>query len=180
MNPGSSRSHCIFSLVIESFHQDSEGQTYYKMGKLNLVDLAGSERQKKTMSSGERLEEAKSINLSLSALGNVIKALVNDKATHIPFRDSKLTKLLQDSRNSVNLTVECIIFCFIWTYQLVLTRGVTKLYYNFFLCDFQKSYASRAKNIKNKPHVNENPKDALICKMKEELEKVGTAIATSK
>ena len=60
-------------------------------GKLNLVDLAGSERQKKTHAEGARMEEAKAINLSLSALGNVIKALASN-SSHIPFRDSKLTR----------------------------------------------------------------------------------------
>lgn len=65
------------------------------VGKLNLVDLAGSERQTKTGATGERLKEATKINLSLSALGNVISALVDGKAKHIPYRDSKLTRLLQ-------------------------------------------------------------------------------------
>lgn len=64
-------------------------------GKLNLVDLAGSERQTKTGATGDRLKEATKINLSLSALGNVISALVDGKAKHIPYRDSKLTRLLQ-------------------------------------------------------------------------------------
>jgi len=64
---------------------------------LNLVDLAGSERQSKTQAVGVRLDEAKNINLSLSALGNVIKALVDGAHHHIPYRDSKLTRLLQDS-----------------------------------------------------------------------------------
>lgn len=65
------------------------------LGKLNLVDLAGSERQTKTGAIGDRLKEATKINLSLSALGNVISALVDGKAKHIPYRDSKLTRLLQ-------------------------------------------------------------------------------------
>lgn len=65
------------------------------MGKLNLVDLAGSERQSKTGATGDRLKEATKINLSLSALGNVISALVDGKSKHIPYRDSKLTRLLQ-------------------------------------------------------------------------------------
>lgn len=67
-------------------------------GKLNLVDLAGSERASKTGASGERLKEGCKINLSLSALGNVISALVDakGKGKHIPYRDSKLTRLLQD------------------------------------------------------------------------------------
>jgi hypothetical protein len=66
-------------------------------GKLTLVDLAGSERMKKTGAKGTRQKEAKAINLSLSALGNVVHALTDERSTHIPFRDSKLTRLLQDS-----------------------------------------------------------------------------------
>jgi kinesin family protein 3/17 len=65
-----------------------------------------SERQKKTGAGGERLDEAKAINLSLSALGNVIKALVSGKAKHVPFRDSKLTRLLQDSLGGNTKTVQ--------------------------------------------------------------------------
>ena len=74
------------------------------MGKLNLVDLAGSERQSKTKAEGVRLKEATKINLSLSALGNVIKALVSGSG-HVPFRDSKLTRLLQDSLGGNTKTV---------------------------------------------------------------------------
>lgn len=66
-----------------------------RVGKLNLVDLAGSERQAKTGATGERLKEASRINLSLSALGNVISALTDAAASHVPYRDSKLTRLLQ-------------------------------------------------------------------------------------
>ena len=68
-----------------------------RVGKLNLVDLAGSERQSKTGATGDRLKEATKINLSLSALGNVISALVDSKSGHTPYRDSKLTRLLQAS-----------------------------------------------------------------------------------
>ena len=71
------------------------GDQHIRKGKLNLVDLAGSERQSKTKAAGDRLKEATKINLSLSALGNVISALVDGKTTHIPYRDSKLTRLLQ-------------------------------------------------------------------------------------
>lgn len=68
---------------------------HVRVGKLNLVDLAGSERQSKTGATGDRLKEATKINLSLSALGNVISALVDSRTGHIPYRDSRLTRLLQ-------------------------------------------------------------------------------------
>uniref|UniRef100_A0A8W7PUM2 Kinesin-like protein n=1 Tax=Anopheles coluzzii TaxID=1518534 RepID=A0A8W7PUM2_ANOCL len=97
MNSESSRSHAIFSITVESSETDEAGRQYVRMGKLQLVDLAGSERQSKTQSSGLRLTEATKINLSLSVLGNVISALVDGKSTHIPYRNSKLTRLLQDS-----------------------------------------------------------------------------------
>ena len=93
MNLESSRSHSIFTLYLET-SEIKEGQELYKAGKLNLVDLAGSERQSKTEATGIRLMEANNINLSLTALGNVISALVDGKSKHIPYRDSKLTRLL--------------------------------------------------------------------------------------
>jgi kinesin family protein 3/17 len=95
MNQTSSRSHSIFSIVVESSCAGLDGEEHIKVGKLNLVDLAGSERQSKTGATGDRLKEATKINLSLSALGNVISALVDGKSAHIPYRDSKLTRLLQ-------------------------------------------------------------------------------------
>jgi kinesin family protein 3/17 len=96
MNATSSRSHSIFTIYVETSDEDpnAEGETRIKAGKLNLVDLAGSERQSKTQAEGTRLKEATKINLSLSALGNVISALVDGKSGHIPYRDSKLTRLL--------------------------------------------------------------------------------------
>ncbi|KAF6777269.1 hypothetical protein AHF37_02788 [Paragonimus kellicotti] len=97
MNEHSSRSHAIFILTIECCRLGADGENHIRVGKLNLVDLAGSERQSKTHSEGERLKEATKINLSLSTLGNVISALVDGKSSHIPYRDSKLTRLLQDS-----------------------------------------------------------------------------------
>ena len=103
MNTTSSRSHTVLTLEIE--HADmgnknnNNGGRYRRIlrGKLLLVDLAGSERVRRTTSQGARLEEAKSINQSLSALGNVVAALADPNAPHIPFRDSNLTKLAQDS-----------------------------------------------------------------------------------
>ena len=92
MNAHSSRSHAIFTIYIET-SQILDSREVIRTGKLNLVDLAGSERQKKTEAVGERLREAIKINYSLSALGNVINALVENHK-HIPYRDSKLTLML--------------------------------------------------------------------------------------
>ncbi|UJR31559.1 hypothetical protein I4U23_019046 [Adineta vaga] len=98
MNKDSSRSHSIFTILTEMCTQSElDGKEHIRAGKLNLVDLAGSERQSKTHAEGDRLREATRINLSLSALGNVISALVDGRSKHIPYRDSKLTRLLQDS-----------------------------------------------------------------------------------
>ena len=96
MNETSSRSHSIFTITIES-SEKRDGEEHIVVGKLNLVDLAGSERQSKTGATGDRLKEATKINLSLSALGNCISSLVDGRSSHIPYRDSKLTRLLQDS-----------------------------------------------------------------------------------
>jgi len=94
MNATSSRSHALFTVHIESL----EGADKVKASKLNFVDLAGSERQGKTGATGDTLKEGAKINLSLTALGNVINSLVEGKkGGHIPYRDSKLTRLLQDS-----------------------------------------------------------------------------------
>lgn len=82
MNAHSSRSHSIFSITVECSDKDG----HIKAGKLNLVDLAGSERQSKTGATGDRLKEAAKINLSLTALGNVISSLVDGKSSHIPYR----------------------------------------------------------------------------------------------
>ena len=102
MNADSSRSHSIFTIKLEMEDTSSDGEEHIRAGKLNLVDLAGSERQAKTGASGDRLKEATKINLSLSALGNVISALVDGKSKHIPYRDSKLTRLLQVSDSSIS------------------------------------------------------------------------------
>nr|XP_023027207.1 kinesin-like protein KIF3A [Leptinotarsa decemlineata] len=87
LNDNSSRSHAIFSLLLEKKNKVTNQSTF---GKLNLVDLAGSERVNKTLATGDRLREAGKINLSLSVLGNVISALVDGKSSHIPYRNSKL------------------------------------------------------------------------------------------
>ena len=101
MNEGSSRSHSVFTITVGQKDQTSST----KSGKLVLVDLAGSEMVRKTGASGQQLEEAKTINKSLSALGQVINALTDEKQTHIPYRDSKLTRVLQDSLGGNSKTV---------------------------------------------------------------------------
>jgi hypothetical protein len=105
MNDQSSRSHSIFTIIVECKQSQPGGEASIRVGKLNLVDLAGSERQSKTQASGERLAEGININLSLTALGNVIEALVAAGPRHVPYRDSKLTRLLQDSLGGNTKTV---------------------------------------------------------------------------
>eukprot|EP00112_Aurelia_sp_Birch-Aquarium-sp1_P008558 Seg1946.8 transcript_id=Seg1946.8/GoldUCD/mRNA.D3Y31 product="Kinesin-like protein KIF3B" protein_id=Seg1946.8/GoldUCD/D3Y31 len=166
MNEHSSRSHAIFLIYIECSETGPDEESHIRVGKLNMVDLAGSERQAKTGAKGERLKEATKINLSLSALGNVISALVDGKSTHVPYRDSKLTRLLQDSLGGNARTV------------MVANMGPAS--YNYEETMTTLRYADRAKRIKNKPKINEDPKDALlrefqeeIAKLKHELEKRG-------
>ena len=107
---------------------------------------------------GDRLKEATKINLSLSALGNVISALVDGKSTHIPYRDSKLTRLLQDSLggNTKTLMVACL--------------SPADNNYDETLSTLR--YANRAKNIKNKPKINEDPKDAMLREYQDEINKL--------
>ncbi|XP_066872179.1 kinesin-like protein KIF17 [Kogia breviceps] len=163
MNKDSSRSHSIFTISIEIYAVAEQGKDHLRAGKLNLVDLAGSERQSKTGATGQRLREATKINLSLSALGNVISALVDGRCKHIPYRDSKLTRLLQDSLggNTKTLMVACL--------------SPADSNYRESLSTLR--YANRAKNIKNKPRVNEDPKDALLREYQEEIKKLKAILA---
>lgn len=99
MNSESSRSHSVLTCTIESCWE-KDSRTHFRFGRLNLVDLAGSERQKSSGAEGDRLKEAANINKSLSTLGLVIMSLVDlahGKHRHVPYRDSRLTFLLQDS-----------------------------------------------------------------------------------
>ncbi|KAI5730552.1 hypothetical protein M8J76_014965 [Diaphorina citri] len=171
MNADSSRSHSIFCISVENMNvsqtpgcqMESEGPI--RRGKLNLVDLAGSERQAKTGATGDRLKEATKINLSLSALGNVISALVDGKAKHIPYRDSKLTRLLQDSLggNTKTLMVACL--------------SPADNNYDETLSTLR--YANRAKNIANKPHINEDPKDTMLREYQEEIRQLRALLESS-
>ena len=162
MNEHSSRSHAIFIITVECSELDMEGQAHIRVGKLNLVDLAGSERQAKTGAVGDRLKEATKINLSLSALGNVIAALVDGKSSHVPYRDSKLTRLLQDSLGGNARTV------------MVANLGPAS--YNYEESVTTLRFANRAKNIKNKPRINEDPKDALLREFQQEIARLKAQI----
>uniref|UniRef100_H2LXR1 Kinesin-like protein n=1 Tax=Oryzias latipes TaxID=8090 RepID=H2LXR1_ORYLA len=156
MNEHSSRSHAIFTVTIEYSEKGLDGNQHVRMGKLHLVDLAGSERQGKTGATGQRLKEATKINLSLSTLGNVISALVDGKSTHVPYRNSKLTRLLQDSLGGNSKTMMC--------------ANIGPADYNYDETISTLRYANRAKNIKNKARINEDPKDALLRQFQKEIE----------
>ncbi|KXS10018.1 kinesin-domain-containing protein, partial [Gonapodya prolifera JEL478] len=160
MNERSSRSHSIFTVTVErsDTSPDDPSSEHIRVGKLHLVDLAGSERQSKTQASGDRLKEATKINLSLSALGNVISSLVDGKSSHVPYRDSKLTRLLQDSLGGSAKTV------------MLATMSPASYNYEETLSTLR--YANRAKNIKNKPKINEDPKDAMLRQFQEEIQKL--------
>ncbi|TPX47484.1 hypothetical protein SeMB42_g03298 [Synchytrium endobioticum] len=163
MNAESSRSHSIFTITVESSEtvelpNGAGKEERLVAGKLHLVDLAGSERQGKTGATGERLKEATKINLSLSALGNCISALVDGKSTHIPYRDSKLTRLLQDSLGGNSKTL------------MIATLSPASYNYDETLSTLR--YANRAKNIKNKPKINEDPKDAMLREYQDEIKKL--------
>eukprot|EP00761_Pharyngomonas_kirbyi_P013092 gb/GECH01013119.1/.p1 GENE.gb/GECH01013119.1/~~gb/GECH01013119.1/.p1 ORF type:complete len:907 (+),score=235.75 gb/GECH01013119.1/:1-2721(+) len=137
----------------------------FKIGKLNLVDLAGSERVRYTGATGVRLEESKKINQSLSALGNVIAALTDPKArSHIPYRDSKLTRLLEDS-----LGGNC---------KTTMMAMITPAWECFSESLSTVKFANRAKNIKNEAHINEDlDQRALLRKYEKELKKLRSELA---
>uniref|UniRef100_A0A182SYH1 Kinesin-like protein n=1 Tax=Anopheles maculatus TaxID=74869 RepID=A0A182SYH1_9DIPT len=147
----SSRSHAIFLIKIEMCEA---GSTLVKVGKLNLIDLAGSERQSKTGATAERLKEASKINRALSSLGNVISALA-EKSPHVPYRDSKLTRLLQDSLGGNSKTI------------MIANIGPSEFNYNETLTTLR--YAHRAKTIENKPVKNEDPQDTKLREYQNEI-----------
>ncbi|KAF2642735.1 kinesin-domain-containing protein [Massarina eburnea CBS 473.64] len=137
MNAESSRSHSIFVITVSQKNTETGSQ---KTGQLFMVDLAGSEKVGKTGASGQTLEEAKKINKSLSALGMVINALTDGKSSHVPYRDSKLTRILQESLGG-NSRTTLIINCSPSSYNDVETVGTLR-------------FGMRAKSIKNKAKVN--------------------------
>jgi kinesin family protein 3/17 len=131
----------------------------FKVGKLNLVDLAGSERVRLTGATGQRLEESRKINQSLSALGNVIAALTTSGRQHIPYRDSKLTRILEDSLGgNCKTTMMAMISPALEAYVESLSTP---------------KFANRAKNIKNEAHLNEDlDQKALLRKYEKEIKKL--------
>ena len=162
MNDVSSRSHAVFMIIVEQLISNLEinGKQITKIGKLNLVDLAGSERTRITGATGKQLEESKKINKSLSALGNVINALTDSKERkHIPYRDSKLTRLLE---NSLGGNCKTTMIATISPAQCSFNESLSTL-----------NFAKRAKNIKNRPIVNEDiDHNALIHQYEKELRKI--------
>ncbi|KAL5556945.1 hypothetical protein UlMin_039181 [Ulmus minor] len=171
MNNQSSRSHAIFTITIEQMRkihsvfpgndtQDEDMGEEYFCAKLHLVDLAGSERAKRTGSDGVRLKEGIHINRGLLALGNVISALGDEKkrkeGVHVPYRDSKLTRLLQDSLggNSKTVMIACISPADINAEETLNTL----------------KYANRARNIQNKPVVNRDLVSNEMQKMRQQLQ----------
>ncbi|KAG1227418.1 hypothetical protein G6F35_002601 [Rhizopus arrhizus] len=160
MNAESSRSH---SIVVVTITQKNIDNGAAKSGKLYLVDLAGSEKVGKTGASGQTLEEAKKINKSLTALGMVINALTDGKSSHIPYRDSKLTRILQESLGG-NSRTTLIINCSPSSYNVSETLSTLR-------------FGMRAKTIKNKAKVNA---DLSPTELKALLKKVKTETITFK
>ncbi|KAA3457453.1 kinesin-like protein FRA1 [Gossypium australe] len=171
MNNQSSRSHAIFTITLEQMHKiqsvsavndtsDEDMGEEYLCAKLHLVDLAGSERAKRTGSDGLRLKEGIHINRGLLALGNVISALGDEKkrkeGVHVPYRDSKLTRLLQDSLggNSKTVMIACVSPADINAEESLNTL----------------KYANRARNIQNKPVVNRDLVSNEMQKMRQQLQ----------
>ncbi|XP_029463115.1 chromosome-associated kinesin KIF4A isoform X2 [Rhinatrema bivittatum] len=157
MNSQSSRSHAIFTIAIEQSKKTDKNCSF--RCKLHLVDLAGSERQKKTKAEGDRLREGININRGLLCLGNVISALGEDrKGGFVPYRDSKLTRLLQDSLggNSHTLMIACISPA---DSNMEETLNTLR-------------YADRARKIKNKPVVNIDPKAAELQHLKQQVQEL--------
>ncbi|CAN7137735.1 unnamed protein product [Brassica rapa subsp. narinosa] len=166
LNKQSSRSHSLFSITIHIKEATPEGEELIKCGKLNLVDLAGSENISRSGARDGRAREAGEINKSLLTLGRVISALV-EHLGHIPYRDSKLTRLLRDSlggrtKTCIIATVSPAVHC--------LEETLSTL-----------DYAHRAKHIRNKPEVNQKMmKSTLIKDLYGEIERLKAEVYASR
>lgn len=166
MNAESSRAHTIIQIEFKSIIT-FQGKKSQKLSVINLIDLAGSEKAGQTGATGDRLKEGSEINKSLSCLGNVIKALVDrqngNKKIVVPYRDSSLTRMLQNALGGNSKT-----------YMICAIRPGAKYYEE--SCNTLK-YADRAKQIKNQAVINENPQDKLIRELKEENERLKKMLA---
>ena len=154
MNALSSRSHAVLSISLAATTEHGGGDALTRESKLHLIDLAGSERADSTGATGERLKEGARINLSLTALGNVISALTTPGRAHVPYRDSKLTRLLQDSLggNSYTAMVCCV--------------SPAASNYDETLASLR--FAARAKLVKNVARVNVDAAAARIAALLDE------------
>ncbi|POS84971.1 hypothetical protein EPUL_004671 [Erysiphe pulchra] len=165
-NDLSSRSHTVFTVTAYMKRTAENGEDYISAGKLNLVDLAGSENIQRSGAENKRAAEAGLINKSLLTLGRVINALV-DKSSHIPYRESKLTRLLQDSLGGRTKT--CIIAT-VSPARSNLEETISTL-----------DYAFRAKNIRNKPQVNQMVnKKTLLKEFTAEIEKLKSELIATR
>uniref|UniRef100_A0A671M916 Kinesin-like protein KIF11 n=1 Tax=Sinocyclocheilus anshuiensis TaxID=1608454 RepID=A0A671M916_9TELE len=166
MNAYSSRSHSVFSVTIHMKEITLDGEELVKIGKLNLVDLAGSENIGRSGAVDKRAREAGNINQSLLTLGRVIKALV-ERGPHVPYRESKLTRILQDSLGGHTKTS---IIATVSPASINLEETLSTL-----------DYANRAKNIMNKPEVNQKlTKRTLIKEYTEEIERLKRDLAATR
>uniref|UniRef100_A0AAY4EQ04 Kinesin-like protein n=1 Tax=Denticeps clupeoides TaxID=299321 RepID=A0AAY4EQ04_9TELE len=166
MNAYSSRSHSVFSVTIHMKEVTLDGEELVKMGKLNLVDLAGSENIGRSGAVDKRAREAGNINQSLLTLGRVITALV-ERRPHVPYRESKLTRILQDSLGGRTKTS---IIATVSPASINLEETLSTL-----------DYASRAKSIMNKPEVNQKlTKRTLIKEYTEEIERLKRDLAAAR
>ncbi len=165
-NDLSSRSHTVFTVTVYMKRQTEAGEEFVCSGKLNLVDLAGSENIQRSGAENKRAAEAGVINKSLLTLGRVINALV-EKSSHIPYRESKLTRLLQDSLGGRTKT--CII--------ATLSPAKSNLEETISTLD----YAFRAKNIRNKPQINSMvSKKTLLREFTAEIEKLKSELIATR
>ncbi|XP_021354273.1 kinesin-like protein KIF28P isoform X3 [Mizuhopecten yessoensis] len=167
MNATSSRAHTVVSITFDQIIKSEVGSETKKSSVMNLVDLAGSERADSTGATGDRLKEGANINKSLSALGNVISALADlstgsKKKIVVPYRDSVLTKLLQNALGGNSKTI------------MIAALSPADINYDETLSTLR--YADRAKKIKNKAVINENPMDKIIRELKEENDRLKKAM----
>jgi len=173
MNATSSRAHTVVTINLKKITANpTPGKPPLTMeADLNLVDLAGSEKSDQAGTTGDRLKEGNAINQSLTSLGNVIEALADNcnlkpgqKKRFIPYRDSKLTQMLQEGLGGNSSTI------------MVCAIRPGRTYYD--ETNNTLVYADRAKKIKNKPVINESPQDKIIRELQEENEKLKKMMGT--